>query len=91
MIILGCTHFTHIADIMRKEAASGVKIIDSRNGVSNHALDVAKRKYGKDFFKGKSELDNSFFVTKAPDEKEEREYKTLCEYFGIPWGGAVDF
>lgn len=90
-IILGCTHFTHIADIMRKEASEGVKIIDSRNGVSNHALDVAEKKYGKNFFSGKRAFDKSFFVTKAPCEKEEMEYKTLCSYFDIPWGGEVDF
>ncbi|MCR5724229.1 MAG: glutamate racemase [Treponema sp.] len=40
-IILGCTHFTHIAREIAAVAGSGVSVIDSRDGVANQALKVA--------------------------------------------------
>ena len=91
-IILGCTHFTHIADAVRDVAGSGVRVIDSRNGVSRRALDVAGEKMGGEKFRGKKiEADSAFFVTKKPTAAEENEYRALCAHFGIPWGGTVDF
>ena len=88
-IILGCTHFTHIADVMQKAAGNNVNIIDSRDGVANQALRVEELKNqetcsaeGEDF------EDMAFFVTKATPE-EEKEYKALCKTLNIPWGGVI--
>ena len=39
-IILGCTHFTHIADDIQAAAGDKVRVIDSREGVANQALRV---------------------------------------------------
>lgn len=39
-IILGCTHFTHIADDIQAAAGEKVRVIDSREGVANQALRV---------------------------------------------------
>ncbi len=39
-IILGCTHFTHIADDIQAAAGNKVRVIDSREGVANQALRV---------------------------------------------------
>ena len=88
-VILGCTHFTHIADEFKKEAGSAMSIIDSREGVSNQAalkLMAAGGRPGAEAFPRGQNL--SFFVTKA-DAREEREYETLCGRLGIPWGGVV--
>lgn len=39
-IILGCTHFTHIAQDVKEAAGPGVQVVDSRDGVANQALRV---------------------------------------------------
>ena len=90
-MILGCTHFTHIAEEMRQACGPQITVVDSRDGVSRQAI----RKIS-----GGSEADSSsktdgeavenlsFFVTKA-DEKELIEYKKLCENVEIPWGGII--
>lgn len=90
-VILGCTHFTHIAEEMRQACGPQITVVDSRDGVSRQAI----RKIS-----GGSEADSSsktdgeavenlsFFVTKA-DEKELIEYKKLCENVEIPWGGII--
>ncbi len=83
-IILGCTHFTHIADVLEKEAGKDMFIIDSRNGVSNRALDVVTLSESD---KADFTDDNKFFVTSLKNPKDEAEYKALCKYFSIEWGG----
>ena len=83
-IVLGCTHFTHIADVVQKEAGEAITVIDSRNGVSNRALDVVGT---CDFCKNSD--DNTFFVTALQNSNDETEYKNLCAYFNIEWGGVI--
>ncbi|MGI5071140.1 glutamate racemase [Treponema pectinovorum] len=102
-IILGCTHFTHIADIMQKLAGNGIKVIDSREGVSNQAIrlenSILKKNIETDFCKSQATRchnqnaiepfkDLSFYVTKA-EKKETLEYKSLCQKLNITWGGIA--
>ncbi len=86
-IILGCTHFTHVADTMAKYAGPDINIIDSRNGVSKQAIKVEQ--YCR---QNADEVDcikdMSFFVTKATEE-EIKEYQILCKNCNIPWGGII--
>ncbi|MBR0101150.1 MAG: aspartate/glutamate racemase family protein, partial [Treponema sp.] len=89
-VILGCTHFTHIANEMWKACGESITVVDSRDGVANQAI----RKIHEENEKSTSAENFSsiknltFFVTKA-DEKEISEYKTLCENVKIPWGGVI--
>ena len=39
-IILGCTHFIHMADDIQKAAGSSVRVVDSRDGVVNQTMRV---------------------------------------------------
>lgn len=90
-VILGCTHFTHIAEEMRRACGSGITVVDSRDGVSNQAI----RKIHEENQKNLNaecvktpEKNLTFFVTKA-DEREIKEYETLCKNMNIPWGGTL--
>lgn len=98
-IILGCTHFTHVAQDIQEASGSGVKVIDSRDGVSRQAIKVERAKTGRvrSLDSGSASQtetcgmpfkDMSFFVT-AATSSEEREYRTLCAKLNIPWGGIV--
>lgn len=46
-VILGCTHFLNIADLIQKACGETIKVVDSKDGVVNHALDVWGRCGGK--------------------------------------------
>lgn len=90
-VILGCTHFTHIAKKMQEMAGEKIKIIDSREGVSNQAIRVESSVISNIPTEKKENIpfeNMSFFVTKATSD-EEKEYKTLCKNLSIPWGGVV--
>lgn len=90
-IILGCTHFTHVASYVQKAAGEGIKVVDSRDGVSNQAIRVELGScvpVVQDAGTGSEIPDMSFFVTAADDE-QEKEYRTLCKNCNIPWGGIL--
>lgn len=87
-IILGCTHFTHIAKDIQAAAGKDVRVVDSREGVAKQALRVEQA--GSRGMESQKSLpqDMAFFVT-AATPVQEAEYKTLCNNFGIPWGGII--
>ena len=65
-----------------------VFVVDSRDGVSNHALDVIKTAPEKPDSENLPE-DMTFFVTSLNGDDEKKEYETLCSKFHIPFGGCI--
>ncbi len=96
-IILGCTHFTHVASYIAAEAGEGMQVVDSRDGVSKQALKVWEEKEAAAQQDGRPPLpyradlpdDKSFFVTQLRTPEDEEEYRDLCASFSIPWGGEI--
>ena len=93
-IILGCTHFTHVATYIQDVAGDGVQVVDSRDGVCKQAVKVW---HNKEEAGGDAALpympslpgDMSFFVTLLRSPADEAEYRDLCASFRIPWGGEI--
>ena len=96
-IILGCTHFTHVASYIATVAGDGVQVVDSRDGVSKQALKVwqtkeeASRQDSAAPLPYRSDLppDKSFFVTLLRSPEDEEEYRDLCASCNVPWGGEI--
>ncbi len=88
-VILGCTHFTHIAHDFEQCAGPDMHIVDSRDGVANQALRVEPepRFPEKPIQTTVLPPDMSFFVTGKCSAQEQSEYDALCKRFRIPWGG----
>lgn len=78
-IILGCTHFLHLAKIIAEEAGSGVTVVDSREGVANQALRVRNAQCGADDCAGaQNSADNCDAAQKkAAGRKEESSHRQL--------------
>lgn len=96
-VVLGCTHFTHIFNEMKKACGEEIQVVDSRDGVANQAIRKLRMQNSKcgidencaNVASPSDELLNlTFFVTKA-DKKEEEEYKSLCKNMDIPYGGIL--
>lgn len=90
-IILGCTHFTHVAEEIAAVAGNGVRVVDSREGVANQAIRVECANAAPDSPVRAAALpaDKTFFVT-ACTAADESEYSTLCRGYDIPWGGVLE-
>ncbi|MFC2281629.1 MAG: glutamate racemase [Treponema socranskii subsp. buccale] len=98
-IVLGCTHFTHLADIMQKAAGKNVNVVDSRDGVARHAIEVHdnfinSKKESENIFTAAADFlsevpDGSFFVTGISDDKAKAYYEAFCKMLAIPFGGIL--
>jgi len=98
-VVLGCTHFTHLADIMQKAAGKNVSVVDSRDGVARRAIEVHdnlinSKKESENIFTAAADFlsdvpDESFFVTGVSDDKAKAYYRAFCKMLGIPFGGTL--
>lgn len=94
VIVLACTHFTHIASAFQSVVGPSVRVIDSRDGVARQTLRICplpENEGAADKMSAAprdSPPDCSFFVT-AADSAASAEYRALCGNCGIPWGGVV--
>ena len=85
-IVLGCTHFLHIASEIQQLAGRDVQVVDSREGVVRQALRIRAGLFSN-FSCGK---DKGFFVTGLSNSQMAAYYQELCRQFSIPWGGLLD-
>lgn len=96
-IVLGCTHFLHIAKAIQQLAGPHVEVVDSREGVIRQALRVA---LGQDSSSPKvlnhpspQEQDTGggqgFYVSQLNSSSVEGYYEKLCHQFSIKWGGLL--
>lgn len=96
-IILGCTHFTHIAYDVEKAAGKDIRVVDSRDGVVKQAMKVLKEREEKLARNGNLQEkenachaeDMTFYITGVRDSAAEKEYLTLSERLHIPYGGIL--
>lgn len=98
-IILGCTHFVHMASDIQKAAGANVKVIDSREGVARQALKVERNKgpaqneearNSKDCNSSTAGIaDCTLFVTGFTQKNDGEEYAVLCKNLNIPFGGML--
>lgn len=84
-IVLACTHFLNMSGYIQAEAGNEIKVLDSREGVVKHALEVA----GKiDDEKGVLSM---LYVTGSVLGKDSPHFKDFCQKNGIIFGGKADF
>lgn len=88
-IILGCTHFIHMAEDIQKAAGCSVAVIDSRDGVVKQAMRVisGRTSGGLKADGAATGIDDmAFFITGDGDRAE---YETLAANLKIPFGGKL--
>lgn len=87
-IILGCTHFIHLADDIQKAAGKDILVVDSREGVVNQTLRVLDQV--SQAKKNTRNVENmTFYITGVRDALAEEEYRTLARNLKIPYGGKL--
>lgn len=82
-VVLGCTHFIHVADEIKVALGKEVKVIDSREGVSNQVMRVISVRDNK------KTAQDSFYLTK--DLKDCRNYRFLCNRADLKFKGEIKF
>lgn len=83
-VVLGCTHFLHVADEIKKSLGDNVTIVDSREGVSKQILRVITLNSHSEE-KGST----SFYLTQT-GSKDNNYYK-LCDDNNIKFRGEFTY
>ncbi|MCR4790237.1 MAG: glutamate racemase [Treponemataceae bacterium] len=86
-IILGCTHFIHLAGQIQKLAGPEIQVIDSRDGVVRQAI---KMRGTIDGSLPQGIKNQTFFVTGYTSYMNEKDYKSIADSIQIPWGGIIN-
>lgn len=84
-MILGCTHFLNLRDLIQEVAGDELKVVDSKDGVVKRALSILNSLPGHKVEMGKPKL----FVTWL-SEKEKSEYDVICSRYNLEWGGMLN-
>lgn len=104
-IILGCTHFIHMAEDIQKAAGSGIRVIDSRDGVVKQAMRVIgsvptgapkvdRSAVGADGLLKAAEAVKAGGAAEdmtffITGDGDRAEYETLARNLKIPFGGKL--
>jgi len=93
VIILGCTHFLNLKKEIAEVCEPDIKVVDSVEGVVNHAVEVLESICSKNKKKieenGGKQTKSLLFVTGFSDKKDEKEYDTICSRYGLEYKGLI--
>ncbi|HUZ17629.1 MAG TPA: glutamate racemase [Spirochaetia bacterium] len=81
-LVLGCTHFTFLDQVFRKELGTEVAIVDSRDGVARQLRRVSGDGCGE----SNGNPGGLLFHTGAGDSR----YRRFAERFELEYGGILD-
>ncbi|WP_053228165.1 glutamate racemase [Spirochaeta cellobiosiphila] len=82
-LVLGCTHFLHVKDLISDSLGSSVKVIDSCEGVTKqvHCVLNKERKLNN------KKTDKDFFITTS--SVDHNQYDGFLKEFQLTWGEAL--
>ncbi len=91
VVILGCTHFLNVKNVFEKY--SPVTIVDSVEGVVNHAIDISGvlgaeplgQGVGCNEVQPQGDCSPSLFITGNPNSS----YDFICSHYNIAFGGNI--
>ncbi len=104
VIILGCTHFLNIASEIQEVCGPSIKVVDSKEGVVNHALEISgvlgAEPLGEGVAdktaaqrglgsEGKAFPSSELYITGFTEKKDEKEYDVICKRFGLVFKNII--
>jgi len=83
-VVLGCTHFLHLIDPIKKMIGENVPLVDSRDGVGRRILSIIDN---ENLLRGMSPPGGYFMVTER-GESDER-YRRFAALHNLSWAGEL--
>jgi len=84
-VVLGCTHFLHVLDLIAQGLGEGVVIVDSRVGVGRRILSLLEGSVDSEVDSLTQE--NCLYVTSQ--EKDYRRYARFAQMHELHWAGTL--
>lgn len=81
-VVLGCTHFIYISDLLKEQLGDNIKVIDSRDGVGNQIIYIIE----KNQIESRKKSEDRFYCTSGDSEDSYRQFASL---FGLTYCGVI--
>lgn len=88
-IVLACTHFLNMTEYFKQAAGSALHVVDSREGVVRHAMEVEKND-GKKIVESDFHKNSVLYVTGFYTENDLKVYQDICSRKSIVFGGILE-
>lgn len=89
-VVLGCTHFLHVTEDLRRELGPSIAIVDSRDGVGRRVRTLLQDQQLLAVTKGQ---DRFYFTLASPQDPQleelEHKYRIFAERYKLPYGGPL--
>jgi len=82
-VVLGCTHFIYLDDILREELGENVEVIDSREGVGRQIIHVLEE---ENLLSDEKKEDYFYCSAESPGGS----YRQFAAMFGLNYGGVME-
>lgn len=100
-VVLGCTHFVYLSDVVAAELGTDVQVLDSRDGVCRqvvrlldqgglHASETEKRQSDTFFVTGFPERPDGGGHDRYTEPMSVSEYEKFANTFGLEYSGALE-
>jgi len=83
-VVLGCTHFLHLIQPIKKMVGNGVPLVDSRDGVGRRIIALLNENIKTE---NNSCGRGCFFVTKK--KNDDKRYQRFAALYGLDWLGEL--
>lgn len=89
-VVLGCTHFLHVTEDLRRELGEGIRIVDSLDGVGRRVGQILK---DMDQLADGKASDRFYFTLDGAQAVQlpelEKKYRIFAERYRLAYGGAL--
>jgi len=85
-LVLGCTHFLHVENLLAQVLEPDIQLMDSRQGVAKQVLRVLEGLHSP-ILQGSEPVFQKFFLTKMPENPGA--YERLSQKFSLEFGGLL--
>lgn len=90
-LVVGCTHFIFVEELLHHMLNGTAEVIDSREGVTQQALRMLnKNNIARTAPAGVKPVQNRFFVSgKGLEKAAEKRYKSFAQLYNLEWSGLL--
>ena len=92
-LVVGCTHFIFVEELLHKMLKSSVEIIDSREGVAQQALRILEEahlfRHGKNGTRNSTSTSRLYVSGNGLSFRENERYHRFSQMFGLEWSGRL--
>ncbi len=88
-LVVGCTHFIFVEELLQHMLDGSAKVIDSRRGVAQQTLRILEQESISRFGQPQPESGRLFVSGNGLDQAAEQRYRSFSRLYELEWSGVL--